>query len=34
MDKGALRGLVDYVYRNLGAKATVILADRLEGHRI
>jgi DNA-directed RNA polymerase subunit beta' len=30
MDKGALRGLVDYVYRNLGAKATVILADRLK----
>jgi DNA-directed RNA polymerase subunit beta' len=30
MDKGSLRGLVDYVYRNLGAKATVILADRLK----
>jgi DNA-directed RNA polymerase subunit beta' len=30
MDKGALRGLVDYVYRNLGPKATVILADRLK----
>ena len=30
MDKGALRGLVDYVYRNLGSKATVILADRLK----
>jgi DNA-directed RNA polymerase subunit beta' len=30
MDKGALRALVDYVYRNLGPKATVILADRLK----
>jgi DNA-directed RNA polymerase subunit beta' len=30
MDNGSLRGLVDYVYRNLGAKATVILADRLK----
>ena len=30
MDKGALRELVDNVYRNLGAKATVILADRLK----
>ena len=30
MDKGALRALVDYVYRNLGSKATVILADRLK----
>ncbi|PIE66769.1 MAG: DNA-directed RNA polymerase subunit beta' [Deltaproteobacteria bacterium] len=30
MDKGALRGLIDYVYRNLGPKATVILADRLK----
>jgi DNA-directed RNA polymerase subunit beta' len=30
MDKGALRKLVDYVYRNLGPKATVILADRLK----
>ncbi|MDL2269807.1 DNA-directed RNA polymerase subunit beta' [Desulfosarcina sp. OttesenSCG-928-G17] len=30
MDKGALRSLVDYVYRNLGAKATVVLADRLK----
>ncbi len=30
MDKGALRQLVDYVYRNLGPKATVILADRLK----
>jgi len=30
MDKKMLRGLVDYVYRNLGAKATVILSDRLK----
>jgi DNA-directed RNA polymerase subunit beta' len=30
MDKGSLRALVDYVYRNLGPKATVILADRLK----
>jgi DNA-directed RNA polymerase subunit beta' len=30
MDKKALRGLVDYAYRNLGAKATVILSDRLK----
>jgi len=30
MDKKALRDLVDYAYRNLGAKATVILADRLK----
>ncbi len=30
MDKKALRQLVDYVYRNLGAKATVILSDRLK----
>ena len=30
MDKGALRALVDYAYRNLGPKATVILADRLK----
>ncbi|MCG6912048.1 MAG: DNA-directed RNA polymerase subunit beta' [Deltaproteobacteria bacterium] len=30
MDKNALRGLVDYAYRNLGPKATVILADRLK----
>ncbi|MEN8244206.1 MAG: DNA-directed RNA polymerase subunit beta' [Thermodesulfobacteriota bacterium] len=29
-DKGALRALVDYAYRNLGPKATVILADRLK----
>ena len=30
MDKRMLRELVDYVYRNLGAKATVILSDRLK----
>lgn len=30
MDKGELRRLVDYAYRNLGPKATVILADRLK----
>ena len=30
MDKKALRDLVDYVYRNSGAKATVILSDRLK----
>jgi DNA-directed RNA polymerase subunit beta' len=30
MDKGELRKLVDYAYRNLGPKATVILADRLK----
>ena len=30
MDKGSLRNLVDYSYRNLGPKATVILADRLK----
>jgi DNA-directed RNA polymerase subunit beta' len=30
MDKKALRELVDYVYRRLGAKATVILSDRLK----
>ncbi|MCP4687934.1 MAG: DNA-directed RNA polymerase subunit beta', partial [Desulfobacterales bacterium] len=30
MDKGRLRGLVDFAYRNLGPKATVILADRLK----
>jgi DNA-directed RNA polymerase subunit beta' len=30
MDKKILRELVDYVYRNLGAKATVILSDRLK----
>ncbi|MBW2613437.1 MAG: DNA-directed RNA polymerase subunit beta' [Deltaproteobacteria bacterium] len=30
MDKNALRALVDYAYRNLGSKATVILADRLK----
>jgi len=30
MDKGQLRDLVDYAYRNLGPKATVILSDRLK----
>ena len=30
MDKRSLATLVDYVYRNLGAKATVILTDRLK----
>lgn len=30
MDKGQLRELVDFVYRNLGPKATVILSDRLK----
>ncbi len=30
MDKKRLRELVDYVYRNLGPKATVILSDRLK----
>ncbi|MBT8373044.1 MAG: DNA-directed RNA polymerase subunit beta', partial [Deltaproteobacteria bacterium] len=30
MDKKILRELVDYVYRNLGSKATVILSDRLK----
>ena len=30
MDKGRLDDLMDYVYRNLGPKATVILADRLK----
>ncbi|MFZ7127817.1 MAG: DNA-directed RNA polymerase subunit beta' [Desulfobacterales bacterium] len=30
MDKKALRELVDYVYRRLGPKATVILSDRLK----
>jgi len=30
MDKKMLRELVDYVYRHLGAKATVILSDRLK----
>ncbi len=30
MDKGHLRELVDFVYRNLGPKATVILSDRLK----
>ena len=30
MNKKALRTLVDYAYRNLGPKATVILSDRLK----
>ena len=30
MDKGKLRDLVDFAYRNLGAKATVILSDRIK----
>ncbi|NNG02351.1 MAG: DNA-directed RNA polymerase subunit beta' [Desulfobacteraceae bacterium] len=30
MDRGALRNLVDFAYRNLGPKATVILSDRLK----
>lgn len=30
MDKKALRDLIDHVYRNLGAKATVILSDRIK----
>ncbi|RJQ52768.1 MAG: DNA-directed RNA polymerase subunit beta' [Desulfobacteraceae bacterium] len=30
MEKGSLRNLIDYAYRNLGAKATVILSDRLK----
>ncbi len=30
MDKKALREVVDYAYRNLGPKATVILSDRLK----
>jgi DNA-directed RNA polymerase subunit beta' len=30
MDKKKLRELVDYAYRNIGAKATVILSDRLK----
>ena len=30
MDKKKLRDLVDYIYRNLGSKATVILSDRLK----
>ena len=30
MDKKSLRDLVDYAYRNLGPKSTVILADRIK----
>ncbi|MDM8553767.1 DNA-directed RNA polymerase subunit beta' [Desulfococcaceae bacterium HSG7] len=29
-DKGAIRKLIDYAYRNLGPKATVMMADRLK----
>lgn len=29
-DKKSLRGLIDFVYRNIGPKSTVILADRLK----
>ncbi len=36
MDKKALRNLVDFAYRNLGSKTTVILSDRLKdiGYRL
>ncbi len=30
MDKGACRALIDYAYRNIGPKATVILSDKLK----
>jgi DNA-directed RNA polymerase subunit beta' len=30
MDKGKIRALVDYAYRNIGPKGTVLLADRLK----
>lgn len=30
MDKAACRSLIDYAYRNIGPKGTVILADRLK----
>lgn len=30
MDKGASRALIDYAYRNIGPKATVILSDKLK----
>jgi DNA-directed RNA polymerase subunit beta' len=30
MNKGAIRELVDYAYRNIGPKGTVLLADRLK----
>lgn len=29
-DKGSIRKLIDYAYRNLGPKATVLMADRLK----
>jgi len=29
-DKGSIRKLIDYAYRNLGPKATVMMADRLK----
>jgi DNA-directed RNA polymerase subunit beta' len=30
LDKGASRALIDYAYRNIGPKATVILSDKLK----
>ena len=30
MDKGSCRSLIDYAYRNIGPKGTVLLADRLK----
>ncbi len=30
MDKGSCRALIDYAYRNIGPKATVILSDKLK----
>ncbi|GAB6097974.1 hypothetical protein JCM14469_42280 [Desulfatiferula olefinivorans] len=30
LDKGACRALIDYAYRNIGPKATVILSDKLK----
>ena len=30
MDKGACRALIDFAYRNIGPKATVILSDKLK----
>ena len=30
MDKSTVRGLVDYAYRNIGVKETVVLADRIK----
>ena len=34
MDKSSVRGMVDYAYRNIGLKETVILADRLKRYRL